>query len=117
MGSPKPGRTHSRLAAGGLVEAAAEDEVAQLVVLRGCEGVWQSRQNVDVVEAVPLPHGIHPGGVGLIEAVGFVLVTLHTGTRASEGQLQGAGSRAGSRSRNEWSGVVRSDRQGWRARS
>lgn len=60
VGSTEADKTDSRLAAGGLVEATAEDEVAQLVLLQGCEGVWQSRQNVDVVEAVPLPHRIYP---------------------------------------------------------
>lgn len=42
MGSTKPGRTDSRLTAGGLVEAATEDEVAQLVLLQGCKGIRQS---------------------------------------------------------------------------
>lgn len=60
VGSTEAGKTDSRLAAGGLVEATAEDEVAQLVLLQRRKGVWQSRQNVDVVEAIPLPHRIHP---------------------------------------------------------
>lgn len=60
MGNTEPGRTDSRLVAGNLVEAAVENEVAQFVFLQGCEGIRQARQNVDVVEAVPLPHCIHP---------------------------------------------------------
>ena len=51
----------SRLIAGVLVEAAGEDEFAQHVLLQRGRGVlFPSGQNVDVVEAVPLPHSIHP---------------------------------------------------------
>lgn len=51
----------SRLIAGVLVEAAGEDEFAQHVLLQRGRGVLSpSGQNVDVVEAVPLCHSIHP---------------------------------------------------------
>lgn len=50
-----------RLIAGVLVEAAGEDEFAQHVLLQRGRGVLSpSGQNVDVVEAVPLSHSIHP---------------------------------------------------------
>lgn len=60
MGSTEPGPRDSRLIAGVLVEAAGKDEVVQHVLSRGRRSVPQSRENVDVVEAVPLPHCIHP---------------------------------------------------------
>lgn len=41
MESTEPSRTDSRLVAGGLVEATVEDEVAQFVLLQGCEVVQQ----------------------------------------------------------------------------
>ena len=51
----------SRLIAGVLVEAAGEDKFAQHNLLQRGRGVlFPSGQNVDVVEAVPLPHSIHP---------------------------------------------------------
>ena len=51
----------SRLIAGVLVEAAGEDKFAQHILLQRGRGVlFPSGQNVDVVEAVPLPHSIHP---------------------------------------------------------
>lgn len=51
----------SRLIAGVLVEAAGEDEFAQHVLLQRGRGVLSpSGQNVDIVEAIPLPHSIHP---------------------------------------------------------
>lgn len=53
--------TDLRLIAGDLVEATGEDEFAQCILLQRRRGVPPSGQNVDVVEAVPLPHCIHPG--------------------------------------------------------
>lgn len=59
-GARRAGTRDSRLTAGGLVEAAGEDEVVQHVLPRGRRSVSQSRKNIDVVETVPLPHCIHP---------------------------------------------------------
>lgn len=107
-GEPGVRRRDSRLIAGGLVEAAGKNEVAQCVLLQGRGRVPKSGQNVDVVEAVPLSHRIHPRGVCLVEAVCFVLVALDTETIKG----QRTNSRDRPRSGNECSGLLRTDGQG-----
>lgn len=61
-----------------LIEAASVDEILKVRLIQGF-GIRHLRQDIDVVKAVPLPHGIHPRGVRLMETV--VVFTALLGRR------------------------------------
>lgn len=66
---------HLRLITGCFIEAAGVNEILKVRLIQGfC--IRDLCQDIDVVEAVPLPHGIHPRGVRLVEAILVVFTAL-----------------------------------------
>lgn len=66
---------HLRLVTRCFIEAASIDEILKVRLIQGFR-IRHLRQDIDIVKAVPFPHGIHPGGVRLMETVLVVFTAL-----------------------------------------